>query len=154
LTLKTGPLLLAVLAVVAVLAAQTQTATPPAQHHHPDPKNLQALPKTLNGDRLDEIMDAWSAELGVHCNACHTIDPKHPRPDGRPGMDFADDSKPEKATARQMVRMTDEINRNYIAKIENSGQPVTCGTCHRGHLGPEPFALPTEEPHAPALAAK
>ena len=41
-----------------------------------------------------------------------------------------------------------EINANYISKIDGSGAPVTCGTCHRGHFGPEPFAVPPPpEPH-------
>ena len=35
--------------------------------------------------------------------------------------------------------MTEEINQKYIAKIDGSGVPVNCGTCHRGHMGPEPF---------------
>jgi len=42
--------------------------------------------------------------------------------------------------------MVEEINANYISKIDSSGEPVTCGTCHRGHLGPEPFAAPVR-PH-------
>jgi len=42
--------------------------------------------------------------------------------------------------------MVEEINANYISKIDSSGEPVTCGTCHRGHLGPEPFAAPVH-PH-------
>jgi hypothetical protein len=29
--------------------------------------------------------------------------------------------------------------------VENSGAPVTCGTCHRGHLDPEPFVIPPDE---------
>jgi hypothetical protein len=40
--------------------------------------------------------------------------------------------------------------------VKNSGAPVTCGTCHRGHLGPEPFVIPPDEhdhdhdgPHPP-----
>jgi hypothetical protein len=41
--------------------------------------------------------------------------------------------------------MTEEINANFVARIDSSGAPVTCGTCHRGHLGPEPFSAPHEE---------
>ena len=46
-----------------------------------------------------------------------------------------------KAVARLMYTMTEEINSNYIAKVEGSGMPVTCGTCHRGHVSPEPFTV-------------
>ena len=37
--------------------------------------------------------------------------------------------------------MVQEINTQYIGKIDNSGAPVTCGTCHRGHLDPQPSSL-------------
>jgi hypothetical protein len=157
--LRAASLFFSTLAIAAALAAQTPSAPPaaPPAHHHPDPKNLQVLPKTLTGDQLDEIMDAWSGALGVHCDTCHTADPAHPRPNGRPGLDFVDDSKPEKATARKMFLMTEEINRNYISKIDSSGEPVTCATCHRGHLGPQPFELPKEGhpgPQPPATPKK
>jgi hypothetical protein len=55
-----------------------------------------------------------------------------------------------KAIARLMYTMTDEINANYIAKVKGSGMPVTCGTCHRGQVSPEPFTIEPliEPPHA------
>jgi hypothetical protein len=54
-------------------------------------------------------------------------------------------SRPEKATARLMYKMTLDINENYVSMVDSSGAPVTCGTCHRGHLGPEPWVAPKEE---------
>ena len=45
----------------------------------------------------------------------------------------------------KMFAMTEGINKDYIAKIDSSGAPVTCGTCHRGHLGPEPFVAPVKD---------
>jgi hypothetical protein len=62
-------------------------------------------------------------------------------------LNFADDSKPEKATARLMVKMVEEINTQYVGKIDNSGAPVTCATCHRGHLDPPPFVAPPDDDH-------
>jgi hypothetical protein len=100
------------------------------------------LPKNLTGDQVREIMEGWEAALGAHCSACHATDLYNLGPDGRPRLNYADDSKTEKAIARTMYTMTEEINKNYIAKIDSSGAPVTCGTCHRGHLGPAPFAAP------------
>jgi len=35
-----------------------------------------------------------------------------------------------------MYTMTEDINQRYIARIDGSGMPVTCGTCHHGHVGP------------------
>jgi hypothetical protein len=111
----------------------------------PAPTNLKVLPKNLTGQQVHDIMEQWEGSLGAHCNTCHTADPKNIGPNGRPRLDFVDDSKPEKATARAMFAMTEDINKNYVAKIDSSGAPVTCGTCHRGHLGPEPFAIPEDK---------
>jgi hypothetical protein len=132
----------------AALLAFAQSPAPPAPHGHEDhdhegipavPKNLQVLPKNLTGDQVHEIMEGWAIGLGVHCHTCHAENPNDIGPNGRPRLNFADDSRPEKRTARIMYTMMEDINTNYIAKIESSGEPVTCGTCHRGHLAPDPF---------------
>ena len=95
-------------------------------------------------------MEKWSASLGAHCDSCHTADPQNIGPNGRPRLNFADDSKPMKGSARLMFTMTEKINVDYVSMIDSSGAQVTCGTCHRGHLGPEPFVIPPEaEPRAP-----
>jgi hypothetical protein len=148
-----------------VLAAQApadapppmQAGGPPPPHEMPAPTNLQVLPKNLTGQQVHDIMEKWEGELGSGCRTCHAADPTRKRPDGRPMLNFADDSKEEKRTARQMVKMVEEINVNYISKIDNSGAPVTCGTCHRGHLGPEPFVAPPDKdgpPPPPPAGAK
>jgi hypothetical protein len=127
---------------------QTQPGTPPPQHEMPAPTNLKVLPKNLTGPQVHEIMEKWEGELGTSCKTCHAADPKNLGPNGKPRLNFADDSKEEKQTARKMYKMVEEINASYIAKIDSSGDPVTCGTCHRGHLGPEPFVAPAEKEHA------
>jgi hypothetical protein len=38
-------------------------------------------------------------------------------PNGRPALNFADDSKEEKNTARLMYRMVEDINKNYLSKV-------------------------------------
>jgi hypothetical protein len=133
--------------------AQAPQSEPPAQgspsqeahHNHPAPTNLQVLPKTLTGEQVHEIMEKWEGYLGTKCSHCHAADPKNMGPNGRPRLNYADDTRPEKATARQMFKMTEMINVDYIGKIDSSGEPVTCGTCHRGHLGPEPYKIPPED---------
>ena len=144
-------LLTAAFFAVATIAQAPQTAPPqqPAagepphedhdHHNHPAPTNLKVLPKTLTGEQVHEIMEGWEAALGTHCDNCHTADPKNIGPNGKPRLNFADDSKPAKSTARLMYKMTIDINENYVSMVDNSGAPVTCGTCHRGHLSPEPF---------------
>jgi hypothetical protein len=139
-----------------VFAAQTPAATPPPsagqsapppEHQHPAPTNLKVLPKDLTGEQVHEIMHQWSGDLGTGCKTCHAAS-KELGPDGKPKLNFADDSKEDKQTARLMYTMMEDINANYVAKVPNSGAPVTCGTCHRGHLGPEPFVPAPEKEHA------
>ena len=142
--------------------AQTPAPQPPAgapQHHEaPAPTNLKVLPPNLTGEQVHEIMHKWAADLGTECSTCHAADPAHLGPDGRPRLNFALDTKPEKNTARVMFTMMQEINSQYIAKIDSSGEPVTCGTCHRGHVDPAPFVPPPDHDHdhdhheAPAAA--
>jgi Photosynthetic reaction centre cytochrome C subunit len=147
-------------ASTAVFAVASVAQTPPAQHEHPPapaPTNLQVLPNTMTGEQVHELMHKWEASLGTECSTCHAADPTHKGPNGRPTLNFADDSKPEKTTARLMVRMVDEINSQYIGKLD-SAQPVTCATCHRGHLEPPEFVPPPEHEHhdhaAPAAGEK
>jgi hypothetical protein len=128
---------------------QQPTGGPPPPPHFPPPKNLQVLPKNLTTEQVHGIMETWAGALGTHCDHCHAPDPDHTGPNGRPRLNFADDSKPEKSTARLMFKMVDEINTKYISMVENSGHPVTCGTCHRGHVSPQPFVAPPEEHHMP-----
>jgi hypothetical protein len=121
---------------------------PPPEHHDmPAPINLKVLPRNLTGEQVHEIMEKWEGELGSGCKTCHAVDPKNIGPNGKPRLNFADDSKEEKRTARVMLKMVEDINANYVSKIDSSGAPVTCGTCHRGHLGPEPFVPAPEKEH-------
>jgi hypothetical protein len=127
------------------LVFAAQQAAPPPPHEHPAPTNLKVLPRNLSGQQVHEIMEKWQGELGTRCKSCHTVDPKKIGPDGKPGFNYADDSKEEKQTARKMYQMVQEINANTISKVNGSGMEVTCGTCHRGHFGPEPFEAPPAE---------
>jgi hypothetical protein len=130
--------------------AQPGTAgAPPPPRNWPAPTNLKVLPSNLTGQQVRDIMEKWEGSLGAHCNSCHAEDPKNIGPNGRPRLNFADDSKQEKLTARLMYKMTEDINVNYVSKVPNSDMPVACGTCHRGHLDPEPFVIPEEDHNGP-----
>lgn len=142
-------LLLSAIFTVAQLP-QTKAENPPPTRIYPAPTNLKVLPKTLTGEQVHAVMEQWTDELGAHCSTCHTADPKNIGPNSRPRLNYADDSKQEKATARLMYTMTEEINRSYLSKVDNSGAPVTCGTCHRGHLGPEPFSAAHDDRPRPS----
>jgi len=135
----------ALLAVAGILlmAAQNPPATGgTAPESYPAPTNLKVLPKDMSGAQVHELMEQWKTQLGMECKACHADDKEKLGANGRPVLNFADDSKPEKVTARVMYTMTEEINTRFIARIDSSGVPVSCGTCHRGHVGPEPMVIP------------
>lgn len=79
--------------------------------------------KVLNGtpaDQLIESMHQIRGALGVDCEFCHD-DP-----------DRAADTKKPKETARGMIRMVMDINKNNF----KGQQEVTCYTCHRGSTDP------------------
>ena len=120
-------------------AAGTASTPPPQARPNRAPTNLQVLPKDTTGQQLREIMAQWNGALGVQCNACHTEDTKNLNPNGKSRLLCADDSKPEKNTARTMFKLTGTINQ-CVGKIGSTGTQVSCGTCHRGHLTPEAFA--------------
>jgi hypothetical protein len=116
------------------------------------PQNLQVLPKDISGQQLFATMHGYTAALGVECSFCHAQDPQTHR------LDFASDAKPQKHTARTMIRMTDEINAKYLATVNDPDaapdqKTVTCGTCHRGESMPSPFKAPMHEEHhsSPAM---
>lgn len=118
--------------------------------NYPAPTNLKVLPKDLSGQQVRDIMQKWQGSLGVKCDFCHVADPKNLGPNGRPRLNYADDSKPDKQIARIMYTMTQQMNTDYISKAmdldkDDMGSPVTCGTCHRGHKMPEDFVIPREQ---------
>lgn len=139
--MKLSNLIIPTAAAALLTAAVVTAAQAPAAEavDYPSPMNLKVFPKETTGREIHAVMERWSAGIGADCDSCHAADPNIIGPDGRPRLDFASDAKPMKVAARTMYAMTEKINVDYIAKIDGSGAPVTCGTCHRGHLGPEPF---------------
>ncbi|HEY0760653.1 MAG TPA: c-type cytochrome [Acidisarcina sp.] len=126
-------------------SAAPQGAPPPRAHGPmPRPTNLQILPKDISGPELIRIMHTFEAQVGVECEFCHATDPATHR------LNFASDAKPEKNTARVMMRMTRDINEKYLTQIvdpdhaDHPAPPVSCGTCHRGQSMPAAFAAPPE----------
>jgi hypothetical protein len=153
--------LLAMAVFAAAQAPQNQPAPPGAPaaggrppRSFPPPTNLKVLPKDTTGQQVRDIMDKWAGSLGVHCDTCHMADPNNVGPNGRPRLNYADDSKPDKQIARIMYTMTQQINKDYISKTmdmdkDAEGSPVACGTCHRGHKMPEQFVPPPEQRGGP-----
>lgn len=95
--------------------------------------NLQVLPKETSKDDLLRTMRGWTEALGVRCTYCHA------GPDNLDEMDFTTDSKMEKRVARQMLKMVQAINKDYIATLPvdmMERERVSCYTCHHGQATP------------------
>ena len=88
-------------------------------------KNVQIL-KNLSRPEIQRVMNEMRAGLGVHCHHCHAQD----------DTEGASDTKPQKARAREMIRMVMDLNARHFG-----GRPVvTCFTCHNGK--PQPVLIP------------
>jgi photosynthetic reaction center cytochrome c subunit len=85
-------------------------------------KNIQVI-KSMPAAQLQSTMSFMAASLGVECSYCHTP----------PAMEK--DDKATKHTARRMISMMNEINKNFGDKTV-----VNCATCHRGRTKPAAIA--------------
>ena len=137
------------IAAPALQAAQSAAPAPAVAPADETPKNLKVLSKDLTIHQVRDIMNDWTDALGVDCSTCHVRDPNNLAPNGRPRFNYADDSKQEKRTARVMYAMTQEINSQFLSKVPNSGIPISCSTCHRGHLSPVPYNSDDDSAPAP-----
>src|SRR5579884_3072453 len=86
----------------------------------PDPTNLKVL-KTKSGGEVRQIMRTFTVGLGVQCTYCHEAG------------NFASDENPKKETARRMIQMAAEINKQF----PDGKMHVSCYTCHRGEAEPK-----------------
>lgn len=101
--------------------------------------NLKVLPKDITKDSLMYLMHGYENALSVGCDYCHA-----PRKDNPAKLDFASDDKVEKEIAREMMKMTAEINAKYFhtkgsdAKADNVFV-INCVMCHRGAANPKEY---------------
>lgn len=135
---------IAALALFAILACTTsQQPAPTAAAANPGGfKNLQVLPKDIPREQLMATMRGFTRGLGVRCNHCHVVATTEPKEE----LDFPSDAKEEKRNARTMLRMTQELNRTWIPRVDAEAR-VSCWTCHRGKPEPEMPPPPEERPH-------
>jgi hypothetical protein len=101
-------------------------------------KNIVQL-KGTPADQLPSAMQFISASLGVECETCHVKD----KPEA--------DDKGAKRTAREMMAMTANINKESF----RGQQTITCYSCHRGSERPvaSPPVLESDMPAPTAAAA-
>jgi len=136
----------AVLAVVfaaACAAISQQKAQAPRVADNLEFHNLKVLPPNLSHDQLIATMRFFARSLGVKCNHCHVVNPAGSKEE----FDFPADAKPEKNAARTMIRMANQINGDFISRLNRQAETVTCFTCHRGHTIPD--STPPPETPAP-----
>ena len=101
-------------------------------------KNLKILPKNITKLQMDSVMKSFTVALGVKCNFCHVR-----LNDEKQSWNFPSDSNKHKNIARQMMRMTSDINKKYFdvknSKALNADLELTCYTCHRSKPHPAKF---------------
>lgn len=114
---------LCLILMVSVAQAADWPTTSPDKKSGEVYKNLKVLNDTPS-DLLLPSMQFITSSLGVHCDYCHVENA------------FEKDDKPQKQTARRMMRMMQEINSTQF----KGQQRVTCYSCHRG--SPKPLTVP------------
>lgn len=115
------------------LKGSTQTRVETAGQRFKSIKVLNEMP----ADQMGKVMNMMSASLGVNCKFCHASN------DG----EYEKEGFEHKDIARQMLKMTFEMNKNYFdARAE-----ITCATCHQGKPMPQSAIPLTPIPRAPRL---
>ena len=95
-------------------------------------KNIKLF-KGVPAGRIPRIMNmGFSRSLGVSCDFCHE------------SGNYASEKRPKKEVARQMFKMVQAINNDYLwqmegvvaGKTERERPAVNCAMCHRGEQEP------------------
>ena len=95
-----------------------------------EPKNLKVL-KFKTNKETTKYMKSVTKDLGVKCKYCHDMKDKSKDTD-------------HKIVAREMMRMTMDLNKNFfifleysINKNSESIVQISCWTCHQGSQHPQ-----------------
>src|SRR5207248_4145202 len=102
-------------------------------------KNIKVL-TGMPDSQLIPVMNFFATSMGRRCNFCHV--------NNQGQWDYASDAKPEKNTAREMIKMVLDINKT-TARLNLDA--ASCYTCHRGRNTPQslpslPLPLPSPPP--------
>lgn len=117
-----------VLSVVVLVIAFCSVSFTPERNF----KNLKVLNKNITNDELELVMKGFNRALGVKCGFCHAKSKTDPTK-----TDFASDENKHKDVARDMMRMSNRINKKYFSENKDSIPSITCFTCHRGEKEPK-----------------
>jgi hypothetical protein len=146
--LKSIALVLSLVALFLILDNHSEvvraTKMPPPQEKTVEQvaKNIKVL-TGMPQSQLIPVMNFFSASMGRRCSFCHV--------NNQGQWDYASDAKPEKAAAREMIKLVMDINKTTERlKLD----PVSCYTCHRGRPSPQSIpALPLPLPSPPPNGA-
>lgn len=116
----------------------TQTKVETAGQKFKSIKVLNEMP----ADQMGKVMNMMSASLGVNCAFCHASN------DG----DYEKEGFEHKDIARQMLKMTFDLNKNYF---ENRPE-INCNSCHQGKAHPQSSIplMPTAQETRPVQPEK
>ena len=89
----------------------------------------------LPAGRLMAGMQSMDTAVGARCETCHVE------------KDFKADDLPPKLAARKMLKMTWQLNHEFMKDAVG----VTCYTCHRGQQKPPPAAFAGGTPAQPQV---
>ena len=104
------------LALIAIAIGVLVSAAPAQEGGEGEPmKNITILTGKSRKEVVT-IMKTYTQGLGVKCSFCHE-------------KDYSSDAKAEKKTAREMIKMLDDLNTKY-SMLEKKG---SCFMCHRGN---------------------
>ena len=87
-----------------------------------DVKNLKVLSFKTKKETMAYMKKIIAPSVGEKCSFCHNT------------RDFASDDNEKKKITREMIVMTQNMNKNTMKKLDY--KPVTCWTCHRGSTNP------------------
>jgi tetratricopeptide (TPR) repeat protein len=122
--------------VLVILACLVIVGSPVAAQIPDTFTNLEVLPKDIKKPELVSVMRTFSFALGVRCTHCHVGE----NAADLSTVDFASDAKDTKKIAREMMKMSSEVNA-ILAKSIGAMRPealqVRCVTCHHGLARPE-----------------
>jgi photosynthetic reaction center cytochrome c subunit len=140
-TLNLVAIALLLLSAVVVLVDRGRAESALARQQEKPVEQTRKNIKVLNGlpdSQLVPVMSFMASSLGVECDYCHVVKDNRLVPEL--------DDKPAKQTARRMIRMTFDINKNNRDIFASTGA-ITCYTCHRGQTSPATLpALPVQLP--------
>lgn len=122
-----------------VVKGNTQTKVETAGQKFKSIRVLNEMP----AEQMGKVMNMMAASLGVNCKFCHAAN------DG----DYEKEGIEHKDIARNMLKMTFEMNKNYF----DSRAEINCSTCHQGRPVPQsaiPLMPVFREPRSAPLEKK